>query len=245
MREMHSQKVLGVIPSHLESQRLPRKALLEIAGKPMIHWVYEAACGTPLLDEVLVATDSQEIHASCLEAGISVMVTGPHRSGTDRLHEVMSTVAADVYVNIQGDEPMLRAEHFEALIGPVLDGVAQVSTLKVAMDPNAAQDPNKVKVVTDRSDRALYFSRHPIPYQRKGPDRAHYYKHIGIYAYHRSALERFYSFPQSVLELSERLEQLRFLENGVPVHVVETDYDTIGVDTEEDLRQVQAILLDR
>jgi 3-deoxy-manno-octulosonate cytidylyltransferase (CMP-KDO synthetase) len=211
----------------------------------MVHWVYKAACQTPLLHEVLVATDSKDIEESCKRAGINVIVTGTHPSGTDRLHEVMLRIEADVYVNIQGDEPMLRPEHFELLIPPVTRGDAQVSTLKVAMDQQAAQDPNRVKVVTNTAGKALYFSRHPVPFRRDEKAPANYYKHIGIYAYHREALQLFYSRPQSPLELSERLEQLRFLENGIPIQVIETAHDTIGVDTEEDLRQVEAILCAR
>jgi 3-deoxy-manno-octulosonate cytidylyltransferase (CMP-KDO synthetase) len=239
---MQSPKVLGVIPSHLGSQRLPGKALLEIAGKPMVHWVYEAARQTPHLHDVLVATDSDEILSSCKSAGLKAVLTGHHPSGTDRLHEVMPKIEADVYVNIQGDEPLLRSEHFELLVPPVTSGKARVSTLKVAMSRSAAQDPNKVKVVTDNTGRALYFSRHPVPFQRDDQAQPQYYKHIGIYAYHRKALQLFYSLPQSPLELSERLEQLRFLENGIAVQVIETVYDTIGVDTFEDLRQAEAIL---
>jgi 3-deoxy-manno-octulosonate cytidylyltransferase (CMP-KDO synthetase) len=241
-KDKRKKRVLGVIPCHLESQRLPRKALREIAGKPMIHWVQRAASQTPLLHEVLVATDSREIEDYCREAGIPVLLTGTHPSGTDRLHEVMSRVEADIYVNIQGDEPLLLKEHFELLVPPVTSGDCQISTLKVSMDWKSAQDPNKVKVVTDKEGGALYFSRHPIPFLRDKRDAVVYYKHIGIYAYHRNALELFYSLPQSPLELAERLEQLRFLENGIPIHVVETVHDTIGVDTEEDLRQVEAIL---
>jgi len=242
---MKSPKVLGVIPSHLESQRLPRKALIDIAGKPLIRWVYEAARQTPLLHEIVVATDSQAIEEACRKAGAKVILTGKHPSGTDRLHEVMTRIEADVYVNIQGDEPLLRPDHFQSLIPPVMNRTAQVSTLKVEIDWDSAQDPNKVKVVTDGQDSALYFSRHPIPFQRKKGDTVHYYKHLGIYAYHRTALELFYSLPQSPLELSECLEQLRFLENGMPIHVIETAFDTIGVDTEADLREVESILADR
>ena len=241
-QDKKSQRVLGVIPCHLASQRLPGKVLREIAGKPMIHWVEKAASRTPLLHEVLVATDSKEIEDYCEQEGIKVILTGTHPSGTDRLHEVMSRTEADIYVNIQGDEPLLRPEHFELLVAPVAKGECQVSTLKVAIDQQSAQDPNKVKVVTDKAGSALYFSRYPIPFSRDAAHPSGYYKHIGIYAYHRAALQLFYSLPQSPLELSERLEQLRFLENGIPIQVIETFHDTIGVDTEEDLRQVEAIL---
>ena len=242
---MQSPKIVGVIPAHMESERLPGKALLSIAGKPMVHRVFDAASQTRFLDEVFVATDSEAIVESCSQAGVNVMRTRPHRSGTDRLHEVMSKVEADVYVNIQGDEPLLRPEHFESLIPPVRGGEAPVSTLKVAMNESDAQDPNKVKVVTNQRGGALYFSRHPIPFRRSQTDVPQYFKHIGIYAYTREALQLFYSLPQSSLELSERLEQLRLLEHGVPIQVVETAHDTIGVDTKEDLLQVEEILRNR
>ena len=126
---MKSPRVLGIIPSHLESRRLPGKALIDIAGKPMICWVYEAARRTPLLDQVMVATDSQKIEETCRKAGIEVILTGKHPSGTDRLHEVITRIEADVFVNIQGDEPLLRPEHFQLLIPPVTSRAAQVSTL--------------------------------------------------------------------------------------------------------------------
>jgi 3-deoxy-manno-octulosonate cytidylyltransferase (CMP-KDO synthetase) len=148
-------------------------------------------------------------------------------------------------VNIQGDEPLLRERHFELLVPPVTSGECLVSTLKVAISWEDAKDPNKVKVVTDKRGRALYFSRCPIPYLRGEVESADYYKHIGVYAYHREALERFYALPKSPLEVSERLEQLRFLENCIPIRVVETTHDTVGVDTEEDLKQVEAILGNR
>ena len=136
---------------------------------------------------------------------------------------------------------MLRPAHFELLLTPFLQGDVQVTTLKVAMDPLAAQDPNNVKVVTDNSGRALYFSRHPIPYDRDGQGGIQYYKHPGIYAYTRAALTFFHSLPQSSLELAEKLDQLRFLQNGVPIMVAETPHDTIGVDTEADLQRVNAL----
>ena len=151
-------------------------------------------------------------------------------------------VEAELILNLQGDEPMLRPEHFEFLIPPVTGGQSSVSTLKVEMSLEDAQDPNKVKVVSDHMGKALYFSRHPIPFQREADDPVHFYKHIGIYAYRKEALQVFYSLPQSALEISERLEQLRFLENGIAIQVVETLHDTIGVDTEKDLRQVETLL---
>lgn len=234
-------KVLGVIPARLDSKRLPGKVLREIAGKPMLYWVYRNARRSPLLAGLLVATDSDEVKSFCETEGIPVTMTGRHPSGTDRLNEIMERTDADIYVNIQGDEPMLRPEQLELLLGPLLSGEAQVATLKVAVDMAAAQDPNNVKVVTDRSGRALYFSRHSVPYDRDGAGAVRHFKHIGIYGYTREALAQFHSLPQSSLELAEKLEQLRFLENGVPIVVVETAHDNIGVDTEADLERVRAL----
>jgi 3-deoxy-manno-octulosonate cytidylyltransferase (CMP-KDO synthetase) len=239
---MPTKKILGVIPARLNSTRLPGKALREIAGKPMIHWVYQNARRSTLLSDLLVATDSPEIQASCEAAGIPVMMTGEHPSGGDRLHEVLTKTDADIYVNIQGDEPTLRPDHIELLLKPLLENAdAQVSTLKVRISAEAAADPNNVKVVTTLDGRALYFSRHAIPYDRDGSGKSAYYKHIGLYAYTRDALSLFHKLPQSSLELSEKLEQLRYLENGVSLYVAETEHDTVGVDTEADLQRVIAL----
>lgn len=236
-------KIIGVIPARLNSTRLPGKALRLIAGKPMLHWVYQNARQSPLLAELTVATDSPEIYHSCAQAHIPVTLTGEHPSGGDRLHEVMGRTDGDIYVNIQGDEPTLRADHLSLLLHPFGDGTqAQVTTLKVAIDAQAARDPNNVKVVTDDSGRALYFSRHAVPFDRDGAGGVTYFKHIGLYAYTRDALALFHRLPQSALELAEKLEQLRFLQNGVPVHVAETVHDTVGVDTEADLQRVIALL---
>ena len=234
-------KVLGVIPARLESQRLPRKPLRSICGQPMIAWVYHRARQAACLSQLVVATDSQEIFDFCRQSNIPAQMTSSaHRSGTDRLIEVMSRGTADICVNIQGDEPMVTAGHLDLLLTPFSQSAStQVSTLKVAMDPEAARSPDQVKVVTDVNGRALYFSRSIIPHDRDKTGAARYYKHLGFYAYTRAALEAFRNLPPSSLEQSEKLEQLRFLENGVPIEVVETTEDTIGVDTEVDLRKVE------
>jgi len=237
-----SLKILGVIPARYDSTRLPGKVLRNIAGKPMLFWVYRSARQSRLLSDLLVATDSEKVLEFCGQEGIPVMLTGRHPSGTDRLREVMERVDADIYINIQGDEPMLRPDHIEAVVSPFLTGDARVATLKVAVDEAAARDPNIVKVVTDDSGRALYFSRHPIPFDRDGAGGVKRYKHIGIYAYTRAALTLFHSLPESSLESAEKLEQLRFLQNGVAIHVVETPHDTVGVDTEADLQRVNLLL---
>ncbi len=230
---------MGVIPARFNSSRLPGKALREIAGRPMIHWVYFNAKRSPLLTDLAVATDSLEIQASCEAAGIPVYLTREHPSGTDRVHEVLTRTDADVYVNIQGDEPTLRPDQLELMLQPFLDGSGvQVSTLKVAVSAAEAADPNNVKVVTADSNLALYFSRYPLPYDRAGVGLARHFKHIGLYAYTRAALSLYHSLPQSSLELTESLDQLRFLQNGVPIYVAETPHDTVGVDTEADLERV-------
>jgi 3-deoxy-manno-octulosonate cytidylyltransferase (CMP-KDO synthetase) len=234
-------RVLGVIPARLESTRLPRKPLRLICGRPMIAWVYERARQAPCLDALVVATDSEEIAAYCRGNQIPVaMTSSAHRSGTDRVVEVMAREPADIYVNIQGDEPMVTAEHIELLRRPFRESPeTRVSTLQVAITPEQARNPHNVKVVTDLRGRALYFSRTLIPHDREGSGRVQYYKHLGLYAYAGEALRQFHALPPSQLEQHEKLEQLRFLENGIPITVVETSQDTIGVDTEADLKEVE------
>lgn len=234
-------KITGVIPARLESTRLRRKALREIFGHPMIAWVYRRARQSASLNRLLVATDSEAIRECCCGYGIPVIMTrAEHRSGTERLIEVMEHESAEIYVNIQGDEPTITAEHIELLLQPFTeDPQAQVTTLKVAMSAEEAQNPNNVKVVTDTAGHALYFSRSLIPHDREKALPARYYKHLGLYAYKRSALQSFRLVPPSELEMAERLEQLRFLENGIPIAVRETQQDSLGVDEEADIARVE------
>jgi 3-deoxy-manno-octulosonate cytidylyltransferase (CMP-KDO synthetase) len=235
-------KIIAVIPARLESQRLPRKMMREIGGRPLVVCVYQAVRESPLLDYVIVATDSEEILAACREHSCNAVMTSPkHRSGTERVHEVSESVSADVYVNVQGDEPMIRAEHVESLSALMQDSGVPVGTLKTPARPEDIANPNAVKVVADANGRALYFSRSTVPYDRDGSS-PKYFKHLGIYAYRKAALDEFIAMPESSLERAERLEQLRFMENGIPIYVAETPYDSVGVDTEEDLVRVQRIL---
>lgn len=235
-------KAIAVIPARLASTRLPRKMLRQIAGQTLIARVYEGVRSSPLLDEVIVATDSDEIMQVCRQHGWNArMTSAAHRSGTERVHEISDSMAADVYLNIQGDEPLTRVEHIAALLELMRDPNVQVGTLKTPASGEDISNPNAVKVVTDARGRALYFSRAAIPYDRDGANPG-YFKHLGFYAYRKAALDSFFALPESSLERSERLEQLRFLENGIPIHVAETPYDTVGVDTEEDLRRVEEIL---
>jgi 3-deoxy-manno-octulosonate cytidylyltransferase (CMP-KDO synthetase) len=169
------------------------------------------------------------------------MTSASHRSGTERVHEISKAVQADVYINVQGDEPLARAEQIASLLEVMKNPAVQVGTLKTPAAAVDIDNPNAVKVVTDSSGKALYFSRTTIPYDRDKSSPA-YYKHLGFYAYRKPALDRFCTLPESFLEKSERLEQLRFLENGIDIYVGETAYDSIGVDTEEDLQRVEALL---
>jgi 3-deoxy-manno-octulosonate cytidylyltransferase (CMP-KDO synthetase) len=233
---------IAVIPARLASTRLPRKALRDIGGKLLIGRVYEAVHGSRLLDDVIIATDSDEIMEVCRRHGWKAQMTSAaHRSGTERVHEIAQSIPADVYLNVQGDEPMTRPQHIAGLIEVMQDPAAQVGTLKTPAAPADIDNPNAVKVVTDSAGRALYFSRATIPHDRDHTG-SKYFKHLGFYAYRKQALDSFITLPESSLERSERLEQLRFLENGIPIFVAETPYDTVGVDTEEDLQRVEQIL---
>jgi len=235
-------KAIAVIPARLASTRLPRKMLCDLAGKPLLARTYEGVRACTLLEDVIVATDSEEILSLARQNGWHVQMTSTaHRSGTERVHEVSDSVAADVYVNVQGDEAMARAEQIAALLNLMRNPSVQVGTLKTPAAQEDIANPSAVKVVTDTAGSALYFSRATIPYDRDGVT-PRYFKHLGFYAYRKAALDRFCALPESSLERSERLEQLRFLENGIPIHVAETPFDTIGVDTEEDLHRVEKIL---
>ena len=235
--------VLGVIPARLQSTRLPRKVLRDIAGRPMLCHVYARARRSPLLTDLLVATDSDEVLAACRGHGIPAVLTSPdHPSGTDRVWEVAQARRADLYVNIQGDEPLVTRGHIAALVAPFrAEAPPQVTTLKIRLLPGEADNPNVNKVVCAADGRALYFSKYPVPYDRDGRGVVRF-KHIGLYAYRPAALDAFHSLRPSLLERAEGLEQLRFLENSLTVMVVETEDPTIGVDTEEDLRAAEAAL---
>ena len=236
-------KVLGVIPARLHSTRLPRKVLREIAGLPLVVRVYRSAHRSPLLDGLLVATDSDEVAETCRRHHVPAVMTSPdHASGTDRLWEVSREHPADVYVNIQGDEPFVSPGHIERLVVPFADPGVQVTTLKIRATPEEVLTRTANKVVTNVHGDALYFSRLPIPFDRDARGGVTYWKHVGLYAYRREVLEIFHTLATSSLERAEQLEQLRLLEHGIPIRVLETDEPTIGVDTEEDLQAVEARL---
>ena len=195
------------------------------------------------MDPVVVATDSEEVAAVCRERGVSVVMTSPEcPSGSDRVREVARQIDADIYVNIQGDEPTLTSDFFPPLLGLLERPEVEVSTLAVHCPAEEFANPNAVKVVTALDGRALYFSRATIPFDRDATGFTGYRKHLGIYAYRKAALERFAALPPSPLEKLERLEQLRLLENGISLYVADAPRDTIGVDTEEDLVRAEAVL---
>jgi 3-deoxy-manno-octulosonate cytidylyltransferase (CMP-KDO synthetase) len=240
-------KIAGVIPSRLASTRLPRKVLRTVAGRPMVEWVWRAAMASGLMDPVVVATDSEEVAGVCRAREIPVVMTSAAcPSGSDRVREVARQIDAEIYVNIQGDEPTLTPEFFPPLLALFARPEVEAATLAVHCSPQEVADPNAVKVVTALDGRALYFSRATIPFDRdlvrNGASFTGYRKHLGIYAYRKAALERFAALPPSPLELVERLEQLRLLENGIALYVADAPCDTIGVDTEADLHRAEAAL---
>ncbi len=236
-------RIAGVIPARLGSTRLSRKVLREIAGRSMVEWVWRAAVNSRLMDPVLVATDAEEVAAVCRERGIPTVMTSPEcASGSDRVREAARQIDADIYVNIQGDEPTLTADFFPPLLALFDHPAVQVATLAVRCPAHEVDNPNAVKVITALDGRALYFSRAAIPFDRDGTGAAGYRKHLGIYAYRKAALERFAALPVSWIEQVERLEQLRLLDNGIDIYVAAAPRDTIGVDTEADLERAEEML---
>ncbi len=213
----------------------------------MVVYVFRRAQGCRLLSDLLVATDSDEVVEACHAHHVpAVLTSSAHRSGTDRVWEVSRARVADVYVNVQGDEPLVTTGHIESLVRPFLnEPEVQVTTLKIRATPEEVPTRTANKVVTNRHGDALYFSRLPIPCDRDESGGVTYWKHIGMYAYRRSVLEMYHSLPPSSLEQAEQLEQLRLLEHGIPIRVLETREPTIGVDTEEDLKAVVALVASR
>lgn len=237
-------RVLAVIPARLASTRLPRKVLRELNGQPLLAWVVQAALQFPEIGRVVVAADSEEVAALCAARGWDCRMTSPDLpSGTDRLFAISREIDADIFVNIQADEPLVGKHQIKTLLGLFANPDVSVATLKTPCPQQSVADPNVVKVVTAKDGRALYFSRTAIPFNRDGQP-TEYWKHLGLYAYRKQALERFATLPPGKLEQIERLEQLRLLENGIDIHVAHSFFDTIGVDTEEDLKRVEAFLRD-
>lgn len=237
------QSVAIVIPARYSSSRFPGKPLADILGKPMIQHVYEKAASVDKAT-VVVATDDSRI-LSIVEGfgGKGVMTSSDHASGTDRLVEVMSEVDADLYINLQGDEPLVRAEDLALLINAMAaDKSIEVGTLYHSINADQAKDPNTVKVVTSHSGRACYFSRSPIPFIRDKDVQASYKQHVGVYAYRKSVLEKYTQLDNSHIETAEQLEQLRLLDSDIDIYAFEVMQTGPGVDTPEDLEKVIKIL---
>ena len=242
-------KVVSVIPARFASTRLPAKPLADINGKPMIQWVYERASRAKGVAETVVATDDERIAKVVRGFGGRVVMTSPEiQSGTDRVAAVADQIAADIYVNVQGDEPLIEPAAIEAAVELVRSGRFPLSTVMVPLKTEAElRDPSVVKVLADRLDRSIYFSRHPIPYSRGPlpPTGTSFVcmRHVGLYVYSRDCLMRFRGLPVSALEKAEVLEQLRALEHGIPIGITEVNFTSIGVDTQEDLEKVRKLLL--
>jgi 3-deoxy-manno-octulosonate cytidylyltransferase (CMP-KDO synthetase) len=236
-------KFLGVIPARYGSSRFPGKALAPLGSKTMLQHVFERASLARYLTSIIIATDDKRIEDAARAFGAPVRMTrADHASGTDRAAEVASAETAELIVNIQGDEPLIDPDAIDAAILPLAgDESIQMGTLKKRIeDPREIGDPNVVKVVTDHCGNAIYFSRSTIPYVRDA-DGGAYFKHIGLYVYRRNFLLRYPDLPVGPLERAERLEQLRALENGYPIRVVETEYESFGVDTPEDMQRVSGL----
>ena len=239
-------KIIGIIPSRFASTRFPGKPLADIGGKPMIQRVCEQASKASSLNQVIVATDDQRIVDCVLGFGGKAMMTNEsHRNGTERCGEVASEYPADYYINIQGDEPFIHPEQIDTLAG-ILDGTTQLGTLvKKVQDASLLDNPNVMKVTCNIDGEALYFSRSCIPYVRDHEaanwlEHHDFYKHIGIYAYRADILHEIIKLEASSLELAESLEQLRWLENGYKIKVAKTEYESMGIDTPEDVQKAVA-----
>lgn len=237
--------VIGIIPARYASTRFEGKVLADINGKPMIQWVWEAAKKAKILDDIIIACDDERIEKAVNGFGAKALFTSKeHHSGTDRICEIVNPLEVKVVVNIQADEPLLLPVMIENIARPLLDDpeLNMATLMKKIDDRNEIDDPNVVKVTVDKSGMALYFSRWPIPYHRDKSTALTYYKHIGLYAYTKDFLFIFKNLPQSNLEKAEMLEQLRVLEAGFRIKVIETNASTIGVDTPEDLEKVKNML---
>ena len=241
VRSSVPRKILGVIPARFSSTRFPGKVLAPIAGKTMLQHVYERAALSTYLTSILIATDDERVYSAAKNFGARVRMTrSDHLSGTDRVAEAASAVDAEIVVNIQGDEPLIDPAAIDAAILPMVHEPELVmGTLKKRIeDAREITDPNVVKVVTDGAGDAIYFSRCAIPFEREKSVNTPYFKHIGLYVYQRDFLLAYSALPVGPLETAERLEQLRALENGFRIRVVETEYESLGVDTPEDLERV-------
>jgi 3-deoxy-D-manno-octulosonate cytidylyltransferase len=239
-------KVVALIPARYESTRFPGKLMAELRGKTVIRRTYEAVVATGLFDDVVVVTDSQAIFKEITDnGGRAAMSRREHASGSDRIAEAAEDMDADIIVNVQGDEPFTQAEPLAKLLavfeGPDAARIDLASLMQEMNDPQQINDPNYVKVVVDKDDFALYFSRSPVPYPGFEKS-ARYFEHIGVYAFYKQALMDFTTMPLGSLEAAERIECIRFLENGKNIKMVETEYMGVEIDTPEDIEAAERLL---
>jgi len=241
---MTTPKIIAMIPARYQASRFPGKLMQDLAGQPVIIRTYNAAKSTQLFDEVYVVTDSELIFTEVVKyGGKAIMSKKAHDCGSDRIAEAVQDMEVDIVVNVQGDEPFINEKALSQLLQVFQedkDKVVDLASLKIKL--NSEEDiinPNHVKVITDLNNFALYFSRSPIPFHRAKEIEVDYYKHIGIYAFRKQALMAFYKLPMSPLEASEKIECIRYLENGKTIKMVETQEVSIGIDTPEDLEKAR------
>lgn len=240
-------KIIAIIPARYSSSRFPGKPLAKIKNKPMIQWVYETISKIDKIDETYIATDDIRI-AECIDKfnGKYIITSNKHNSGSDRIAECAIKLGIndnDIVLNIQGDEPMIKEEMIKELINAFDDENVYMATLKKEIsNENEVNNPNVVKVITDINDDAIYFSRSTIPNNRENMEKIKYFKHIGVYGYKKSFLINFTELKEGRLESIEKLEQLRVIENGFKIRVLETKYQTIGVDIPEHIKLVEKLL---
>ncbi len=236
-------KIISIIPSRYASSRFPGKPLAMILGKPMIQWVYERVKSVEEISDVYVATDDQRIFDTVEGFGGKAIMTGECSCGSDRVYQACENIDCDIILNIQGDEPMIKIEMIRDLISAFEDSSVYMATLKKEItEEKDINNPNIAKLITDSENNAIYFSRSTVPYNRDNIKDIKYFKHIGVYGYTKKFLKKFVSLPQSSLEKAEQLEQLRAIENGYKIRVVETQHQSIGVDLPEHIAVVETAL---
>lgn len=239
-------KIIAVIPARYEASRFPGKLMQMLGDKTVISNTYQNVVDTGLFDEVFVATDSEAIFEEISNSGGNVVMTGTHETGSDRIAEAVKNMECDIVVNVQGDEPFLKLEPLKQLIEVFRDDsqkAISLASLKIILKDNEeVENPNNVKVITDKDGYALYFSRSVIPFPREIHPEVKYYKHIGVYAFRKDALLKFAELPMKPLEISEKIECLRYLEYGMKIKMIETDFIGVGIDVPEDLQKAREIL---
>lgn len=239
-------KVIAVIPARYEASRFPGKLMQHLGSKTVISTTYDNVVETALFDAVFVATDSEIIYSEITNKGGNAVMTGTHETGSDRIAEAVQKIDCDIVINVQGDEPFLNREPLQQLIDVFKNDEEQeisLASLKIKItEPEEIQNPNTVKVITDLENSALYFSRSPIPFHREKSVDAEYFRHIGVYAFRKTALLTFAQLPMTPLEISEKIECLRYLENGMKIKMVETDFVGVGIDVPEDLDKARELL---